>query len=148
MKTRLALILVLVTAAAVAFLVFKFATPKPTPRPPLPAPQPPPGPATPREAVAAYLEALYEGDLSTAYQHLSTRSREAHPYRQFVQLCREGPGPDLDLDAAQEHPVEEDHARVTVPMLEDVAEATFNTVLEDGAWRVVFIEGKPGFPYP
>ncbi|MDH4178952.1 MAG: hypothetical protein OEV33_00460, partial [Armatimonadota bacterium] len=61
---------------------------------------------------------------------------------------KESKGPSLDVESAAEHRANRDRVTVTVSMLWDPAEASFTTVRQDGAWRVVFIEGKPWFPYP
>ena len=150
MKTRLAFILVLATAVVVALVIISFRTPRPTPRPPVvvPVPQHHSPALTPREAVVAYLEALYREDFRAAYEYLSAGSREVHPYDEFAQLCEKGTGPTYDLASAQEHPDEDGRVTVTVPFAEDPARAGFTTVREDAGWKVVFIGGAPWQPYP
>lgn len=151
MKTRRVLILVLMAAvvvAAVAVITLrKPKQPSPPPSPP-PAPQQHPQATGPTEAVVAYLKALSSDDFRAAHGYLSAESQVAHPYDEFVALCQESKGPSLDLGSASEHPADSDRVTVTVSMLWDPAEASFTTVREEGAWRVVFIEGKPWFPYP
>lgn len=151
MKTRLVLIFVLAAVAAAAAIAIILVR---RPKPPDPLPVPPPAPpqqaqaSTPSEAVVGYLQALSESDFGAAYEHLSAASHSAHPYEEFAALCEESKGPSLDLESVSEHPTESDRVTVTVSVLWDPAEASFTTVREDGAWRVVFIEGRPWFPYP
>jgi hypothetical protein len=151
MKTRLVLIFVLVAAAAAAAIAIILVR-RPKPPDPLTVPAPPPQQqaqaATPSEAVVGYLQALSESDFGAAYEHLSAASRSAHSYEEFAALCEESKGPSLDLESVAEHPTDADRVTVTVSVLWDPAEASFSTVREDGAWRVVFIEGRPWFPYP
>ncbi len=151
MKTRRVLILVL-AAAVVAVAIAAIVLRKPAqPSPPPPRPAPPeqrPQATGPAEAVVAYLEALSDRDFRAAYEYLSAESRAAHPYDEFIALCEESKGPSLDLGSASEHPAEGDRVTVIVSMLWDPAEASFTTEQEGGAWRVVFIKGKPWFPYP
>ncbi|UCC68616.1 MAG: DUF4878 domain-containing protein [Armatimonadota bacterium] len=153
MKKRRVLILVLMAAVVAAAIVVinlrspdQPSSPPTPPRPPTPQPQP--QASTPSEAVVAYLEALSNADFGAAYEYLSSESRAAHPYEEFAALCKESKGPSLDIGSAAEHRADSDRVTVTVSMLWDPAEASFTTVREDGAWRVVFIEGKPWFPYP
>ena len=147
MKTRLAVILILAAAVVVAIVLIRFPAPESTP-PPSAVRPPAPVPSTAREAVVAYLEALYRKDFRAAYEHLSSGSREAHPYDEFLKLCEKGEATNFDLAAAEEGPVEEGRVVVTVPLVEDPAEAGFTMVNEEGRWKVVFTTGVPWFPYP
>jgi hypothetical protein len=151
MKRRLTLILAGLAACLLILAVVGLMTRQP-PQPPAPAPAPTPGPdaaaSTPREAVVSYLEALYRKDFEMAYAYLSAGSREAHPFREFAERCESGEATNFDLAAAEAGPEEEGRATVTVPLVEDPAEAGFTTVREQGGWRVVYIGGAPWFPYP
>jgi len=119
------------------------------PATPLPEPASAPAPAsTPKEVVASYLEALENEEHRTAHGLLSEASRRAHPYEEFVALCEQGEAPHYDLAPTREIAGEGEEVVVLVPIMEDPAEASFTTVREGGAWRVVFIEGAPWFPYP
>jgi len=153
MKTRLALIAVVLAVAAVAFVIIRYPPPKPTAvRKPRPAAASPAG--TPRAVVVAYLQALERKDFPAAYKYLSVRSREVHPYQEFAAQCENSAGPSYDLAAAREvppvpeAPVTRDQAAVVVPLVEDPAEPSFTTVMEDNEWKVVFIGGVPWSPYP
>lgn len=151
MKTLLALVAVVLAAVAVVFVFIRYTAPKvdtSSPPPPPAATMPPP--STPQAVVVAYLEALERGDFAVAHGHLSADSREAHPYEDFVSQCEQGGATAYDLAAALEAVTTEPDGRATVivPLIEDPAEATFTTVLEEGGWRVVFIGGAPWFPYP
>jgi len=151
MKRR-GLLIVLLIAALVAAAAAIILLRRPEPPPPTPRPVPTPGQqtqaATPSEAVIGYLRALSDSDFRAAYGYLSEESRATHSYDEFAALCQESEGPSLDLDSAAEHASDANRVTVTISMLWDPAEASFTTVREDGAWRVVFIEGKPWFPYP
>ena len=147
MKTLLAIILILLAIAVVALVVVRFPTAAPAP-PPEPTPQPRPVAGSPRDAVVSYLEALYRKDYRAAYDHLSAASQQAHPYPGFLKLCEKGVATNFDLAAARERPAEGSRVTVTVPLVEDPAEAGFTTVHEDGGWKVVFSTGVPWFPYP
>lgn len=150
MKTRVALVIGLLVVVAALFLIIGLPRTKPLspPAPPEPTPAPVPAAETPVEAVIAYLEAIYRKDFAAAYEHLSARSREEHPYDDFLRLCEKGEATSFDLAAAEAGPVENGRAMVRVPMVEDPAEWGFPTVEEDDGWRVVFIGGAPWFPYP
>jgi hypothetical protein len=147
MKTRLAVILILAAVAVVAIVLIRFPAPESTP-PPSAVPPPAPAPSSAREAVVAYLEALYRKDFRAAYEHLSAGSQEAHPYDEFLKLCEKGEATNFDLAAAEELRGEDGRVVVTVPLVEDPAEAGFTMVNEDGRWKVVFTTGVPWFPYP
>lgn len=150
MKMRVAAILVLVAVIVVAVIIIKFPSPKaPSSEPPA-APATPPTPAagTPTEVVVSYLEALYGDDFGTAYGLLSEASREAHSQEDFVELCERGAITSYDLESVREGSPAGDRVIVNVPLMEDPAEAGFVTVNEGGAWKVVFINGAPWFPYP
>ncbi len=150
MKTRVAVILIVVAIAAIAFAILRFPGPRrPTPSPPPPpSPEPVPGAATPVEAVVLYVEALYRKDYEAAYGHLSSASQRAHPYEEFLDRAETGQAANLDLAAAEACEPVESRVTVTVPLVEDPAEAGFTTVKEAGGWKVVFIGGEPWFPYP
>ncbi len=159
MKTRLPLILlvavVLVSASLLAIYLGRRSAGGRGSRPPSTTPtvepvEPPtPSPAaSPREAVALYLEALERNDFRTAHRYLSADSREAHPYDEFLKLCERGEATNYDVAAARERPGADDRVVVMIPLVEDPAEASFTTSLEAEGWKVVFIGGAPWFPYP
>jgi hypothetical protein len=153
MKTRVALLAVVLAVVAVTLLLVFIRRPAPRPQvaSPPPAPRPiAPQASTPEAVVVAYLEALQREDFATAYELLSGGSQEAHPYEEFVSQCEQGGATSYDLSAALEAVMTEpDHrATVTIPLVEDPAEATFTAVREEGGWRVVYIGGAPWFPYP
>lgn len=146
MKARAAMVVLLVAAIVIAVVLLRARGPEP---PPALAPRKPPASAeSPREVVVSYLEALYQRDFARAYGYLSARSRQVHPYDEFVAQCEEVGVTVYDLAAVEAGPEEEGRVVVRVPLLEDPAEAGFTTVREAGGWRVVFIGGVPGFPYP
>jgi hypothetical protein len=150
MKARLAVILIVVAIAAVAFVVLWFPSARPPAAPghaPL-AQRSQTGAPTPREAVVRYVEALYQKDFRAAHDLLSARSKEAHPFDDFVARAEAAGGPSLDLAAAREGKEENGRVVVSVPVEEDPAEAAFTTVREEGRWKVVCIGGAPWFPYP
>jgi hypothetical protein len=150
MKARLAVILIVVAIAAVAFAVLWF----PSARRPAASGRPivvqrsQTGAATAREAVVWYVEALNRKDFRAAHDLLSARSKEAHPFEDFVARAEAGGGPSLDLAAAREGEEENGRVVVSVPVAEDPAEAAFTAVHEEGRWKVVYIGGAPWFPYP
>jgi len=149
MKARAAVILIVVAVAAVAFVVMRYPGAKgKAPAAPSPRPTAVKRAATPREAVTRYVESLYQKDFRSAYERLSARSREAHPYERFVKLAQSGEATDLDLAEATQGEEQNGRVVVSVPITEDPAEAAFTTVKEDGDWKVVFIGGAPWFPYP
>ncbi|HUU53386.1 MAG TPA: hypothetical protein VMY87_00570 [Armatimonadota bacterium] len=149
MKTRVAIIIIVVAVAAVAFVIVRF----PGPKPPAPPPSFPPSPkadvgaATPVEAVVLYVEALYRKDYEAAYEGLSSASQRAHPYEQFLERAETGQATNFDLAAAEAGEEVGGRVTVTVPLVEDPAEAGFTTMREGGKWKVVFIGGEPWFPY-
>ena len=150
MKTRLAVILIVVAIAAVACVVILFPSPRKPAAPPPPAggTKPQLAAATPREAVARYVGALYKKDFRAAYELLSVESRQVHPYDEFAQLAESGGATSLDLAGAREGTETDGRVVVTVPVEEDPAEAGFATVKQEGGWRIVYIGGAPWFPYP
>lgn len=153
MKRRLGLILAGLAACLVILAVFGLVIRgRPAPSPPQPASTPEPQPkaeaGTPEDAVTSYLEALYRGDCEAAYAYLSSGSRQAHPFEEFRARCETGEATNFDLAAAEAGAVQNGRATVTVPLVEDPAEAGFTTVKEEGSWRVVFVGGAPWFPYP
>jgi hypothetical protein len=150
MKARLAVILIVVAIAAVAFALLWFPSAR---RPAAPSPAPIPqrpqaGAATARQAVVGYVEALYRKDFRAAHELLSARSKQAHPFADFVARAEAGGGPNLDLAGAREGKEENGRTIVSVPVEEDPAEAAFTAVREEGRWKVVYIGGAPWFPYP
>lgn len=102
---------------------------------------------TPRAAVLQYLDALGRKDYQAAYEMLSNASRQAHSLAAFSRQVARGHA-SLDTAKAREGPEQEGRVVVTLPLLEDVAEAGFTTVREDNTWRVVYLNGAPWFPYP
>jgi len=146
-KVRLAVAIIVLAAAIAAAVFFLYPPQKPKPPGPKPLvtarPQAPP----PKEVVVRYLKALQSRDCRAAYDLLSATSRQAHPYPEFVSLCEKAGSPSLDVEAATEKASHDDRASVTVPMIEDPAEAGFALVREGEAWKIVFAKGSPWFPY-
>jgi len=153
MKTWAPIVLVAVGLVLVAFAILRYPAPQRPPVTVTPPAAPPPvtphvGAATPKEAVVDYVQALDQKDYRAAWDDLSTESQEAHPYSEFVDRAETGQSTDLDLAAAREGEEHNGQVIVTVPLVEDPAEAAFTTVKEDGGWKVVYIGGEPWFPYP
>jgi hypothetical protein len=148
MKVRLALAFLLIAAVVVAVVVIKYPPSKPEGREKPPAQRPKPPAAEPEEVVTAYLTALTKQEHRRAYELLSAESRQAHTYEEFAAACKQAGFPSLDVGAANVRSKEGDRATVAVPMVEDPAEAGFTMAKEEGAWKVVFREGTPWFPYP
>ncbi len=150
MKTRVAIALVVLVLAALVFVLVRYV---PRPQPPLPPP-PPPAPeptvtaATPKEAVILYVDALYRKDFEMAYQRLSSGSRKAHSYEEFLRRAETGEATNFDLEAAEAGEEVDGCVIVNVPLVEDPASAGFTTVREEGDWKVVYVGGEPWFPYP
>jgi len=150
MKARVAMIVVVVAIAVVALVMMR----KPAEEGPSSPAVPPENvepvavASTPEEAVILYVEALYRGDCEFAYGQLSSASRQAHPYEEFLERAVEGAAPQFDLGEAEVGAEKDGRVIVTVPLVEDPAAAGFTTLREDGGWKVVFIGGEPWFPYP
>ena len=117
--------------------------------PPRPAarPAPPPDTRPPTPVVVAYLEALYAGRYREAYGLLDEASRQKHPYPQFAKQAGAGVT-QYDLSTATVTKQIGERAVVNVRLLEDPASAGFHLRREQGAWRIVYSTGAPGFPYP
>ena len=149
MKIRLALLLVVVAAAAVAFAMLRHPASRPRAAPSTPSARPSARPsASAQEVVTAYLESLQKKDFRAAYAQLSKASQQAHSYQDFVSRCEKSGVPTYDLAQAHEKPGDSGRATITVPLVEDPAEAEFTAVVENGTWKIVFIGGAPAFPYP
>jgi hypothetical protein len=152
MKARVAVALFVLLLAALVFISVRYSgpRPRPSPAPPLPAPAPEPEEevGTPEKAVVLYVDALYRKDFEVAYERLSSESREAHSYQEFVERAETGEATNYDLEAAEAGEEVDGRVIVTVPLVEDPASGGFTTVEEDGEWKVVFIGGEPWFPYP
>jgi hypothetical protein len=154
MKARVAIALFVLILAALVFIYVRYSGPEspPLPPPPAPSPAPPPVPdgaaTTPEEAVVLYVDALYRKDFEEAYERLSSESREAHSYEEFLERAETGEATNYDLGAAEAGEEIDGRVIVTVPLVEDPASGGFTTVKEDGDWKVIFIGGEPWFPYP
>ena len=149
MRTGAVVAFMVVVAAAAAGLTWYLMRPV---TPPPPPPPPPPAATLPKteeakDAVVAYLKALGDGRYRAAYKLLSEESRAAHSYEQFATQARRV---HISYDlAAITHLRRRDagHVTITVPQAEDPAPGAFETVWEDGQWRVIFLGGNPWFPY-
>ncbi len=123
----------------------------PTGRPAASRPSAPAAPAadqrTPVQVVTAYLEALYDKDYRQAYELLDAASQQRHPFEDFRRQA-EGGVTQYDLGTAQATRQVGDEALVTIRLLEDPASAGFHLRREEGAWRIIYTSGSPGFPYP
>jgi hypothetical protein len=149
MKTAIALVLVLLAVGAVLLALRLFPAVSGGPVHPRPAASRPTSQSllTPVQVVTAYVQALDRKDYRKAYDLLSADSRQLHPYDDFVARAEKGGSTDYELAKAAEEPGEGSSVVVAVPMTEDVSGAGFHLVREDGAWKVIFIGGTPGFPY-
>ena len=152
MKARVAIVLFVLLLAALVFVYVRYSRPgppiPPSPPPPAPAPEPEITAATPAGAVVLYIDALYRKDFEEAYEHLSSESRRAYSYEEFLERAETGEATNYDLEAAEAGEQVDGRVTVTVPLVEDPASAGFTTITEDGQWKVVFIGGEPWFPYP
>jgi hypothetical protein len=152
MKARVAIALFVLLLAALVFIYVRYSRPGPAvpppPPPPAPAPEPETTAVTPEGAVVLYIDALYRKDFEEAYEHLSSESRRAHSYEEFLERAETGEATNYDLEAAQAGEQVDERVIVTVPLVEDPASGGFTTIKEDGEWKVVFIGGEPWFPYP
>jgi len=151
------IIIIVVLLLAVGWLLWQKPRPAVTPsdgRPPLPAPmngvRPPPPPeseeARAARAVASYLQAIYQSDCRRAYELLSTASRQKHSYGSFEAACRQG-ATDFELSSPKMERKNGGLA-VTLSLAEEPATHSFLTVQENGEWKVVYLSGRPTFPYP
>jgi hypothetical protein len=122
----------------------------PRKQPPAPAPRPPVQPQTAeaaRGAVVGYLRHLYAGDHAAAHAMLNAESRRRHPLDEFTRQAKEGMTY-FNLSSASVKFTGRERAEVTLAVESDPATATILAVREEGAWRVVYVRGRPSFPYP
>jgi hypothetical protein len=103
--------------------------------------------AAARQAVVAYLQHLQNDEFEAAYELLSADSRKRHSLEEFRRLAKQGI-PFYDLSSAAAAPSGPDRAEVTLHQMEDPASITITAVKEGGLWRVVYLRGRPGSPYP
>jgi len=120
----------------------------PRPRPAAPSrPAPTADTRTPDLVVVAYLQALYQGRERDAYNLLDAASRQQHPFTEFQKEATAGI---TQYDTASARAVRQNDttALVNIRLLEDPASAGFHLRREQGAWRIIYTTGSPGFPYP
>ena len=105
---------------------------------------------SPMAAATSYIEALEQRKYETAWALLSKDSQEKHPYKDFVAQVEKTGVTEYDLSTARlaEGGNDEQQATVELQLKEDPAIAGFHMAREDGAWRIVYSEGSPSFPYP
>jgi len=119
--------------------------------PPTPPPTPPPSPEQAREAakkaVVAYMRHLEDGDYAAAHRLLSEASRKRHPLAGFRRQAEQGITY-YDLSSARVKLTQPERAEVTLQLEGDPASAAITAVREQDRWRVVYLRGRPGFPYP
>jgi len=141
----------LLVLAALALLVAVYFGLRPARQPPPPTPpvQPPAAnaPEAARHAVVSYMKHLQAGDYAAAHRLLTAESRQRHPLAEFERLARQGVTL-YDLSSARAKLVRPDRAEVTIHLEGDPAEATIIAARRDGSWYVVYLRGRPGFPYP
>jgi len=100
-----------------------------------------------RAAVVDYLSALQAGDYRAAYALLSAESRKLHPTAQFERQARQGVTT-YDLSSAQARLTGAGRAEVLLHLENDPASTAIIALRESGKWRIVYLRGRPGFPYP
>ena len=153
MRTAL-LIVVLVLIGAAGLLVWERqrGSAPPISRPTAP-PVKPSSPGRGREetraarAVISYLRALYQPDYQRAYALLSSASRRKYSYREFAAACRQGAA-DFELNVSPRVEKKDRGLAVTLHLAEEPGTHSFLTVRENGEWKVVYLSGRPTFPYP
>lgn len=118
-------------------------------KPPAPPPTPPSQSAedAARGVVINYMQHLQDGNYAAAHALLSADSRKRHPLDEFTRYARAGITY-FDLSSARAKLVAPQRAEVTLHLEADPASATVVAVREGGKWRVVYLRGRPGFPYP
>lgn len=99
-------------------------------------------------AVIDYLRALYDQNYSRAYDLLSAASQQRHPKAAFTKEVTEGQVV-YDLGQVEVEGRGPGRAEVIVALEqeEEPARKAFSTVKEAGRWKVVYLSGKPFFPY-
>jgi hypothetical protein len=143
----MAVIIVLLVGVIVALVVLY-----PRPRPPVvtPAvaqPQPESAAQAAQQAVVTYLEHLQNDEYQAAYELLTADSRNRHPLDEFQRQAKQGI-PFYDMSSATVSLTAPGRAEVTLRQVEDPASITITAARENGAWRIVYLRGRPGSPYP
>ena len=100
-----------------------------------------------RDVVVSYLGHLQDGKYAAAHALLGAKSRNRHPLDEFTRQAEAGITY-FDLSSARAKLVGPQRAEVTLHLEADPASATISVVREGGKWRVVYLRGRPGFPYP
>jgi len=98
-------------------------------------------------ALVSYLRAVYEPDYERAYDFLSAASRRKHSLEEFADACRQGVT-DFDLSAPPTTERKDGAIAATLPLAEEPGAHSFLIVREEGGWKVVYLSGRPTFPYP
>jgi hypothetical protein len=98
--------------------------------------------------VTGYLEALYDQKYEQAYNLLSEESQKRHPLEAFTKEAK-GTQVLYDLKGLKAEGVKAGEVKVTVPLQQEEEPGTkgFFVTQEQGRWQVVYISGKPFFPY-
>lgn len=122
--------------------------PQPRPTRTVPAPVAKPEPEAAQKAVAQYLTALAAQDYAAAYALLSADSQKRHPEAVFTKDAKAGQVV-YDLTGAKVSSATGQTAQVFVPLQqeEEAGGRIFSVVKEDGKWKVIYLSGKPFFPY-
>jgi len=142
------LVIVLLAAAIITFVVLYPRSQRPPTVVTGPvAPQPESPEAAAQQAVVAYLQHLQNDAYQAAYELLTVDSRKRHSLEEFQRLAKQGI-PFYDLSSATVSLTGADRAEVTVHQTEDPASITITAAKENGLWRIVYLRGRPGSPYP
>jgi len=145
----IALVIVLLAAAIIAVVVL-YRRPQPPPTvvtAPVAPPQPESAAAAAQQAVVAYLQHLQNDEYQAAYELLTADSRKRHSLEEFQRLAKQGI-PFYDRSSATVSLTGADRAEVTLHQTEDPASITITAAKENGLWRIVYLRGRPGSPYP
>lgn len=117
-------------------------------RPPAPKPAAPVSPAdAARDVVLAYLRDLQGGKFAAAYDSLSAESRRRHSLSDFSRKAAAGMTY-FDPSSARVTLTNPARAEVSLQLEDDPAVAKIVALQEGGKWRVVYLGGRPSWPYP
>ena len=143
----MAAVIVLLIGVIVVLVVVYLRPQRPVVTPPV-APSQPESPAqAAQQAVVSYLQHLQSDEYQAAYELLTADSRTRHPLDEFQRQAKQGM-PFYDMSSAAVSLTAPDRAEVTLRQVEDPASITVTAAKEHGAWRIVYLRGRPGSPYP